>query len=104
MDIALTAFPSLAPPIELSFSQRLTRRDHPSLEIVPDVAAINADFFRQFKSSFIAAGSMKRMDGPDRRHYVSFHGEAAQSSSSRRGSPRIFLLTFKIRAALALAA
>jgi hypothetical protein len=81
MGVALTAYPSLGPKIELSLMQRLTRRNHPGLadEIVPDTGAINADFFREFKAAFIAIGSMKRMDGPDRRHYVSFHGEAAQS-------------------------
>jgi hypothetical protein len=81
MDIALMAYPSLGPKIELSLLQRLTRRNHPGLadETVPDVAAITADYFREFKAAFIAIGSMKRMDGPDRRHYVSFHAEAAQS-------------------------
>jgi hypothetical protein len=38
MDIALAAFPSLAPKIELSFQQRLTVRNIPSLadQIEPD--------------------------------------------------------------------
>jgi hypothetical protein len=78
-NIVLAAYPILAPPIELSFQQRLTHRNHPSLDIKPDTVAIHASFFREFKNAFIAIGSMKRMDGPDRRHYVSFHAEAAQS-------------------------
>jgi hypothetical protein len=81
MGVALTAYPSLAPKIELSFQQRLTLRNIPSLadQIKPDVEAITTGFFREFKSSFIAIGSMKLMDEPDRRHYVSFHADAAQS-------------------------
>jgi hypothetical protein len=81
MDIALTAYPSLRPKIELSFQQRLTLRNIPSLadQIKPDVEAISADYFREFRAAFVAIGSMKRMDEPDRRHYASFHVEAAQS-------------------------
>jgi hypothetical protein len=81
MDIVLVAFPTLAPKIELSFTQRITVRNFPSLadKIEPDVGGITADFFREFKAAFIAIGSMRRMGEPDRRHYVSYHVEAAQS-------------------------
>jgi hypothetical protein len=81
MDIALTAFPSLAPKIELSFMQRLTLRNHPSLadQIKPDVEAITADFFREFKNSFIAIGSMKLKDEPARKYFVGHWTETAQS-------------------------
>jgi hypothetical protein len=81
MAIPLAVYQNLGPKFELSFEQRRTVRNHPQLadETVPDVAAINASFFREFKLSFIAIGSMRRTDQPDRAHYVGFHSAAAQS-------------------------
>jgi hypothetical protein len=81
MAIALAAYPGLGPKHELSFEQLRALRNHPQLaeQIVPDVAAINAAYFREFKYSFISIGSMKRMGEPDRRHYLNFHAEAARS-------------------------
>jgi hypothetical protein len=81
MDVALAAYPSLAPKIELSFLQRLTLRNHPTLadQVEPDAKGIVADFFREFKSSFVAIGAMRLKDEPARKYYVSHWTEAAES-------------------------
>ena len=81
MDIALTAFPSLAPTIELSYMQRITLRYYPGAadQIKPDVEAINVDFFRQFNSAFLAIGAMKLRDEPARKYFVGHWTEAAQT-------------------------
>ncbi len=77
----LTAFPSLAPTIELSYMQRITLRYYPGAadQIKPDVEAINVDFFRQFNSAFLAIGAMKLRDEPARKYFVGHWTEAAQT-------------------------
>ena len=37
------------------------------------------DWFNEFKASFQAIGAMRRMDQPDRKHYLGHHVEACES-------------------------
>jgi hypothetical protein len=79
--IVLKAFPSLAPKIELNFQQRFTVRNYPAIadQIQPDAEAINADYFRQFTSAFVAIGAMRLRDEPARKYFVGHWTEAAQT-------------------------
>ena len=82
LDIVLAAYPRLAPAIELSFMQKLTLRNatpETARTITPDKEAIRTAFFENFKACFLAIGSMKVMEEPDRRHFIGFHCDNAHA-------------------------
>ena len=82
LDIVLAVYPRLAPAIELSFMQKLTLRNatpETARTIKPDVEAIKAAFFENFRACFVSIGGMKVTEEPDRRYFIGFHCDNARS-------------------------